>query len=174
MKDLYTALGVERTASQDEIKKAYRKLTRQFHPDKNPGDKSAEERFKDVSVAYEVLGDADKRRDYDEFGDMSLTQGFDRERARAYQQARSRGGFGPGFGGGGPGFGGGGRDFHFDFNDLGDARETSFDDLLSRLFGGGRVNAGADMFGRGGPPRQRRGADIQGEISVTLLDALLG
>ncbi|MCA9701595.1 MAG: J domain-containing protein, partial [Myxococcales bacterium] len=103
MKDLYTALGVERTASQDEIKKAYRKLTRQFHPDKNPGDKAAEERFKDVTVAYEVLGDADKRRDYDEFGDMSLTQGFDRERARAYQQARSRGGFGPGFGGGGPG-----------------------------------------------------------------------
>lgn len=169
MKDLYQALGVERTASRDEIKKAYRAATRKYHPDKNPGDKAAEERFKDVSQAYEVLGDEQKRALYDEFGEMSLTQGFDAERARAYQRARSGsyGGFPGGFGGGG-----------YSFSDFGDARETSFDDLLSRLFGGGRVdsNFGGDMFGRGGRagPQSRRGADVQGEIQVSLLDSLLG
>jgi curved DNA-binding protein len=173
LKDLYQSLGVERSASQDEIKKAYRALTRQFHPDKNPGDKSAEERFKEVSQAYEVLGDEQKRGLYDEFGEMSLTQGFDPERARAYQRARSQG-YG-GFPGGGGGFPGGGyQSYHF--SDLGDARETSFDDLLSRLFGGGRIDGG-DIFGRGGfssGPQSRRGQDIHGAIQVTLMDSLLG
>jgi molecular chaperone DnaJ len=67
-KDLYDSLGVSRTASQDEIKKAYRKLAREYHPDKNPGDKEAEERFKDVQHAYDVLSDDDKRKQYDRFG----------------------------------------------------------------------------------------------------------
>ncbi len=158
MKDLYQALGVERSASQDEIKKAYRKLTRELHPDKNPGNKASEERFKDVSNAYEVLGDADRRALFDEFGEMSLTQGFDPERARAYKQARSgHGGF--------PGGGG--------FSNFGDARGTSFDDLLAQMFGGGRVNTGGDPFGRG-QPRSRKGGDLQGEIRVSLLDSVLG
>ncbi|MCB9712717.1 MAG: DnaJ domain-containing protein [Myxococcales bacterium] len=155
MKDLYQSLGVERSASADEIKKAYRKLTRQFHPDRNPGDAEAEERFKDVSTAYEVLGDADKRKLYDEFGEMSLTQGFDAEKARAYRQARA-GGFPGGFGGDGV------------FHDFGEARATSFEDLLSALFRGG-----------GGPSGARRqvvhrGADVTGDISVSLMDALHG
>ena len=164
MKDLYQALGVERSATQDEIKKSYRKLTRELHPDKNPGNDAAEERYKDVTNAYDVLGDADKRALYDEFGEMSLTQGFDAERARAYKQARQ------GYGGGGfPGGGGG-------FSNFGDARGTSFDDLLSQMFGGGRVNMGGmggDPFGRG-PPRARKGHDLQGEVRVSLLDSLLG
>jgi DnaJ-class molecular chaperone len=169
MKDLYQLLGVERSASQEEIKKAYRALTRKFHPDKNPGDKSAEERFKDVSQAYEVLGDESKRGLYDEFGEMSLTQGFDAERARAYQRARTQG-----YGGYPGGMGGGSQ--HYGFSDFGDARETSFDDLLSRLFGGGRIDGSGEMFGRGGRagPQNRRGADIHGEIQVSLLDSLLG
>jgi curved DNA-binding protein len=164
MKDLYQLLGVERSASQEDIKKQYRALTRKFHPDKNPGDKSAEERFKDVSQAYEVLGDEGKRALYDEFGEMSLTQGFDAERARAYQRARSQG-----YGGRPGGMGGG-----YGFSNFGDARETSFDDLLSRLFGGGHIDS--DMFGRGGRagPQSRRGSDIHGEIRVGLLDSLLG
>ncbi len=173
MKDLYQSLGVERSASQDEIKKAYRSLTRKFHPDKNPGDKSAEDRFKEVSNAYEVLGDPDKRSLYDEFGEMSLTQGFDAERARAYKQARSQG-FGGYPGGGFPrgGYPGGGS-YSYGFSDFGDARETSFDDLLSRLFGGGRVQG--DVFGRAQRgPTTRRGSDIHGEIQVSLLDSLLG
>ncbi len=162
MKDLYENLGVSRTASPDEIKKAYRELTKKYHPDRNPGDKQAEERFKDISVAYEVLSDPKKRANYDEFGEVSLTEGFDPERARAYKQAQSRhayarGGFG-GFGPGDSGF----------FHDFGEARETSFDDLLSRLFGGGRVRTD---FGAA-RPRTRRGRNIEGEITVAFLDAL--
>ena len=155
MKDLYQHLGVARTATPEEIKKAYRKLTRQYHPDRNPGDAEAEERFKDVSTAYEVLGDADKRKLYDEFGDISLTQGFDAERARAY---RSRSG---GF----PGFGQGGGQV---FDDFGEARATSFEDLLSALFRGGPGGA------QRGRPAARRGSDVTGEIAVSLMDALHG
>jgi len=92
VKDLYTTLGVSKTADAAEIKRAYRKLTQQYHPDKNPGDKAAEDKFKEVSTAYEVLSDTDKRKNYDEFGDMSLTQGFDAERARAYKNATRGGG----------------------------------------------------------------------------------
>lgn len=167
MKDLYQALGVDRSATQDEIKKQYRKLTRELHPDKNPGNKASEERFKDVSNAYEVLGDAERRTLYDEFGEMSLTQGFDAERARAYKQAREGYGGWPGGGGGFSSGRGGG------FSNFGDARGTSFDDLLSQMFGGGRVNMGGDPFGRS-QARSRKGSDLQGEIRVSLLDSLLG
>src|SRR5204862_7923426 len=66
--DLYELLGVSRTASEDEIQKAYRKLARQFHPDRNPGDKSAEAKFKDIAGAYEILSDKQKRAQYDQFG----------------------------------------------------------------------------------------------------------
>ena len=162
MKDLYATLGVGRDASPSEVKKAYRSLTRKYHPDKNPGDKAAEERFKAVSSAYDVLSDQDRRSLYDEFGDMSLTQGFDAERARAYK-SQQRAYAGGGFGGGG-GFP---MDDAF-FENVGDAKATSFDDLLSRLFGGGRVRAG------GAQPRARRGADISGDISVGFNDALQG
>lgn len=170
MKDLYEVLGVSKNASQAEIKKAYRELTRKYHPDRNPGDKQAEERFKEVSTAYEVLGDEEKRKLYDEFGEISLTQGFDPERARAYKQARQGFGAGPGSGYGGGGFSG------FDFGDFGQARETSFDDLLSRLFGGGRVRV--EDFGPAGAGGRRtirrRGRDIAGEIHVDFMDALRG
>src|SRR5512142_102721 len=70
--DYYKVLGVERNASQDEIKKAYRKLALQYHPDRNPGNKEAEEKFKEAAEAYEVLGDADKRQRYDRFGPEGL------------------------------------------------------------------------------------------------------
>lgn len=155
MFDPYAALGVSRDAKQDEIKRSFRKLTQEFHPDKNPGDDSAEERFKQVSQAYDVLGDEEKRKLYDEFGEASLTQGFDVERARAYKNAR--GGF---------------NGFHGNtgFQDFGDAQNTSFDDLLSQLFGGGRVSG--DPFGRrAGPPR---GRNIAGEIQVSFTDSLTG
>lgn len=166
MKDLYTTLGVARTADAAEIKRAFRKLTQQHHPDKNPGDKQAEDKFKEVSTAYEVLSDPDKRKNYDEFGDMSLTQGFDAERARAYKNM-----------GGGGGRRRGGAPFDDSmFSSAGDARGTSFDDLLSQLFGGGRV---VDPFGGGGGGRGRRpvsqrGHDIEGEITIDFMDMLRG
>lgn len=162
-------LGVERGASQDDVKRAFRKLTQKHHPDKNPGDKQAEEKFKDVSQAYEVLGDTDKRKLFDEFGEMSLTQGFDPERARAYKNAQ-RGGFPGGGRGGYPGGGG----FHFD--DLGQAQNTSFDDLLSQLFGGGRISDLGGIFGGRGarPQTNMAGQHIQGDVEVSFLDSLHG
>lgn len=105
-KDFYQSLGVEKDASADAIKKAYRQLAKELHPDRNPGDKSAEDRFKEVSNAYSVLSDPKKRALYDEFGEAGLREGFDPEVARA----RAAGGafdFGGGFGG-----------FGFDLNDL--------------------------------------------------------
>ena len=83
--DLYAVLGVERGASADEIKKAYRKLALEFHPDVNPGDPKAEERFKEISAAKEVLLSEDKRKLYDEFGMEGVAAGFDPTEARAYQ-----------------------------------------------------------------------------------------
>lgn len=92
-RDYYEVLGVSRDASPEEIKKAYRKLARQYHPDANPGDKTAEERFKEIAEAYEVLSDPEKRANYDRFGHAGVNgQGF--------------GGFGEGFGGFGTDFGG--------------------------------------------------------------------
>src|SRR5260221_1755412 len=109
-KDYYSTLGVAKTATEKEIKQAFRKMARKHHPDVNPGDKSAEGRFKEINEAYEVLGDPAKRKKYDELG----------ANWRAYEQAGAPGGPGsaqgqPGagwnvnFGGGGPGGGGGYR-----------------------------------------------------------------
>jgi DnaJ-class molecular chaperone len=164
VKDLYQALGVPRTATQGELKKAYRSATRKFHPDRNPGNKAAEEKFKDVSTAYDVLSDPQKRTLYDEFGEASLTQGFDASRARAYKRAQTQ--YSDAFAGAdtGGGFPGGSELF----DDVGEARSTSFDDLLSRLFGGGRVHTERPQA------RTRRGADIRGDIQVGFLDALAG
>src|SRR5215471_19180230 len=127
--DLYRVLGVERSASTEEIRRAYRRLARKHHPDVNPGNKEAAEKFKEISAAYEVLSDEKKRKAYDEFGEAALHSGFDAERARAYRDAARRappGGDGEAAAGG----------FDVDF-DLGD------------LFGGG--------LGGFGGARQRSG-----------------
>jgi molecular chaperone DnaJ len=99
-RDLYAVLGVPRDATADQIKKAYRKLARKHHPDVNPGDKAAEEQFKEVSRAYDVLGDETQRKNYDEFGEEALQSGFDPDKAREFRRwqqsggGRTRGGFG--------------------------------------------------------------------------------
>ncbi|MFN8641372.1 MAG: molecular chaperone DnaJ [Candidatus Binatia bacterium] len=85
-KDLYAVLGVARTASAEDIRKAYRKLARAHHPDVNPGNREAEDRFKAVSEAYDILGDEEKRKLYDEFGMASAQAGFDPKQARAHRQ----------------------------------------------------------------------------------------
>jgi len=90
---LYETLGVAKTASADEIRKAYRKLARKHHPDVNPGDASAETAFKKIAAAYDVLSDETKRKAYDEFGEASLQSGFDPNKAREYaswQESRQR------------------------------------------------------------------------------------
>src|SRR6187402_197871 len=90
--DFYKELGVARGASDEEIKKAYRKLAGQLHPDKNPGDKKIEARFKNVNRAYQALSDTEKRRLYDEFGEEGLREGFNSAAARSYRGGGSPGG----------------------------------------------------------------------------------
>ena len=109
-RDYYEVLGVSRGASEDEIKKAYKKMARKYHPDLNPGDKTAEEKFKEVNEAYEVLSDADKKARYDQYGHAGVDPNF------------GAGGFGGGF------------DGSFDFGDLGDI----FGSFFGGGFGGGR------------------------------------
>ena len=121
-KDYYTALGVKKSATPDEIKKAYRKLARKYHPDVNPGDKAAEERFKTISEAHDVLSDSEKRKIYDEFGEEGLRAGFDPEQARQFRQWQNVGGAGRR--GAGPGLFG---DFSFDG---GNVRYSGFEDLF--------------------------------------------
>ena len=116
-RDLYKILGVERTASDQEIRKAYRRMARKYHPDVNPNDKKAEDRFKEASFAYEVLSDDQKRKLYDEFGEQGLAAGFDPERARQYTQWREQAGRSP---------------FSESFRS-----DVDLDDLLSGLFGRG-------------------------------------
>src|SRR5688572_1289462 len=149
--DLYKDLGVARGASQDEIKKAYRKLAAQFHPDRNPDNKGAEERFKAVNRAHQVLGDAQKRALYDEFGEVALREGFDADAARAYTRARSP------FGGGGRNAGG------FSFEDI--LGNGNIGDIFGEMFRGG---------GNRGPRRTTKGVDLTSEVSVDLVSAIRG
>lgn len=142
----YQILGVDRSASQDDIRNAYRKLARKYHPDINPGNKEAENKFKDLSVAYEALGDPDRRKLYDEFGEAGLAAGFDADKARSYRQWQQQGARA-----------GGGYEYNMD--DLGDI----FGDL-GGIFGGGRRV-------RGGPSR---GEDIEAAMDVDFLDAVRG
>lgn len=118
-RDYYEVLGVSKGASDDEIKKAFRKLAVKYHPDKNPGDKEAEEKFKEANEAYSVLSDKTKRSRYDQFGHAGV--GGD-------------GGGNP-FGGGFGGFGGNGQSFNFDFGGGG------FEDIINAMFGGGGFRA---------------------------------
>lgn len=158
-KDYYDLLGVKKTATDEEIKKAYRSLAKKYHPDKNKGNKDAENKFKEISEAYAVLSDTEKRTQYDRLGREAFSFG---------------GGQGP-FGGGGGGFGG------FDFSQFTEqfggggarGRRTSgkrpaggaggFTDIFSELFGGG---------GFQGEPQ--RGGDIEAETTIDFRDAVLG
>lgn len=155
-KDFYAILGVTKNTTPEEMKKKYRKLAREFHPDKNPGDKKAEAKFKEVSEAYDVLSDPAKRSEYDEAKSAFGSGGF-----------RS-GGFGSGgFGSGGFGTGGSGR---------GGAYDVNYEDL----FGGDQGGFGdflGGMFNRGGNQRSRqpkRGVDMESTVTLSFDDSLDG
>ena len=167
-KDYYTTLGVAKTASEKEIKQAYRKLARKHHPDVNPGDKSAEAKFKEINEAYEVLGDPDKRRKYDELG----------ANWRVYEQAQQQGQpWGAPFGGGAysanTGGAGGYRTMtEEEMRDL-FGNEDPFSDFFKTFFGGGG-RAQADGSGPVARPRAQKGRDIEHEVDLTLDEAFHG
>ena len=150
-RDYYEVLGVAKTATDDDIKKAFRKLARRYHPDVNPGDKTAETKFKEIAEAYEVLSDKKKRETYDRFG-------------HAAPQASGPGGF-PG------GFPGGGQPFEYRFD--GDPSQfSSFEDLFSGLFGGGGPpRRGGSPFGTA---IAEDGEDILAEMEIDFMEALRG
>jgi len=147
-RDLYEVLGVARDADAEQIRKAYRKLARRHHPDVNPGDAAAEEEFKVVSEAHAVLADEDRRRDYDEFGEIALEVGFDAEKAREA--------FGRQFGAAPAGFAREGAE-GFQFGGL----EDLFSDLFARR-------------GWSEAPRGRRGPDLEAELELDFLEAVCG
>ena len=163
-RDLYDILGVPRTATADEVKTAYRTLAKKYHPDRNPGDKAAEEKFKEVTAAADVLTDPKRRSLYDEFGADSLRSGFDPAKAEQYRQWKQhgapQGGMPFGFG-------------DFERVNVGDFGAFDFGSLFEDLFG---------AQGRGGVhgrPRARRhgpvaGGDAEAEIEVELADAVRG
>ncbi len=144
-KDYYQVLGVAKDASQKDITKAYRQLARQLHPDANPGDTAAEERFKEVSSAYEVLGDAEKREQYDEVRRMGPMAGA--------------------FGGGGPG-GFGPDGVRFDSGDL--------SDLIGNLFTRGRSGPGRRGPAGASSSGPQRGADVEATLNMSFDDAARG
>ena len=176
-KDYYQTLGVTKTSTEKEIKQAFRKLARKFHPDVNPGDKSSESKFKEINEAYEVLGDAEKRRKYDELG----------ANWRMYEQAQQHGG--QGFPGGGNPFGGGAQDAwtinmgggpgggyrtmsQEEMHEL-FGNEDPFSDFFRTFFGGtGARESGGRARGRS--PRAQKGQDIEHEVELTLEEAYHG
>jgi DnaJ-class molecular chaperone len=169
-KDYYSSLGVAKTASQKEIKAAYRKLARKHHPDVNQGDGSAEGRFKEINEAYEVLGDPEKRKKYDELG----------ANWRQYQQAGPQGGpgFDPRQGGWNVNFGGGqGGSRTMTQEEMNEmfGGDHPFSDFFETFFGGGRQSADSQGRGRGARSRAARaGRDIEDEIELSLEDAYNG
>jgi DnaJ-class molecular chaperone len=155
--DPYQELGVSRQASADEIKKAFRKLAKQLHPDKNPGDKTAEERFKRVSAAFDLLGDDEKRKKFDR-GEIDADG---RETMRGYAGGDP---FGGGGFRGGPG-GAGGASFE----------GVDINDILGEMFGarGGQRGGGFGGFGERAAPPQR-GSDVRATLEIDLEDAIQG
>ncbi len=164
-KDYYKVLGVDKKATQEEIKKAFRKLAVKYHPDKNPGDKESENQFKLANEANEVLSDPEKRKKYDELG----------QNWNKYQHAGGQGGspFGQGFGTGG-------QQYHYegDLNDFfagagGAEGNSGFSDFFDAFFGGGR-STGKTKKGRTNGSSRLKGQDLEAAMEISLDEAYNG
>lgn len=168
-KDYYKVLGVDKNADEKAIKKAYRQLARKYHPDKNPGDKEAEQRFKEISEAYAVLSDAEKRKKYDRFG--AQWQQYE----RAGVNPDDMRGFG-GFGQGGYGRSVSPEEFEQMFGGMG-GNANGFSDFFETLFGGAgtrRNTYGTPFDGQSTRARSHRGQDVETPVQVTLEEAFRG
>lgn len=201
-RDFYKILGVEKNADEKTIKKAYRKLARKYHPDSNPGDKQCEQKFKDVSEAYSILSDPEKRKLYDTYGSIAFQEGFD---PRYYQNGAygrgtyQNGTYQAGTGAGGEAFAGDWEDVLRGFQSAGsgtDGRrvytswstgdgpgsggfgwhftESDAEDLFRRMFGEEDIGTGRFGSTAGGRSGGRRGADLTADVSVRFEEAALG
>src|SRR4029078_4458635 len=159
-KDYYEVLGIKRGASQDQIKQAYRKLARKFHPDLNPGDKSAEEKFKGLQEAYDVLSDPENRKLYDQYGDNWRAVKSGAGAPPPGREGAERSTRGAGTGAGGFDFG------DFDFSDFRSAGGAGGFDIFEELFGG----SGRGRRGR----RSGRGRDVEAELELSIEEAHRG
>ena len=179
-RDYYEVLGVGRNADAKEIKRAYRKLAKKYHPDMNPGDKQAEQKFKEVTEAYNVLSDTEKKKLYDQYGFAAFEEGFGGAGAHG---AGSQGGFG-GFNGGfnyNQGGSGGFHEYHFEGSNMDDMGDI-FGDLFGNMFHGQKSSGfGGDSgfhsqygSGFGGRSASAKGSDLRSEVSVSLEEAAFG
>lgn len=189
-RDFYEILGVGRNADDKEIKRAYRKLAKKYHPDTNPGDKQAEQKFKEVTAAYNVLSDSEKKKLYDQFGMAAFEEGSGTGNAYGNQSGfyreSGRQNQGSGFRGFDFGQDGNGtyREYHFENGDMGDI----FGDIFGNMFhgdSGSGFHSGfsGNGFGNGQTgfqdgfsrsARSGRGSDLQSEVSVSFEDAVFG
>ncbi|MEX2641967.1 MAG: DnaJ C-terminal domain-containing protein [Acetobacterales bacterium] len=167
--DPYAVLGVDRKASQDEIRKAYRSLSKKFHPDLNPGKKDAEDRFKEVGAAYGLLSDPEKRARFDR-GEIDAA-GQERPSQRTFYRQYADGAPGGGPQGGGPGGAGHAQAEGF-------ASQEDLEDFLGGMFGGGggpfRGGPGAGAGGAGGARFRARGPDMSYSLRIDFIDAVKG
>ena len=155
-RDCYDVLGIKKSATDKEIKSAYRKLAKKYHPDANPGDKRAEEKFKELSEAYDILKDPEKRKLYDRFGHAAFDETMAGQGAYGPQGAQQ--GYGSGwYNFGSTGNGGQYREYHFSSDDLGD--------IFGDFFGG---------FGKGAHTGGNKGADIETEMTISFDEAAFG
>ena len=177
-RDYYDVLGVSRNADESQIKKAYRKLAKKYHPDTNAGNAEAEQKFKEVTEAYDVLGDKEKRKMYDQFGHAAFDQ--------AAGAGAGYGNAGAGFGGPGGGFwrtyssggpGGGYQEYHFEGGNMDDIFGDIFGDIFnhgSGTGGGGRSSRSSGFGGFRGGSFPQKGSDVHADVTVGFDEAAFG
>lgn len=169
-RDYYDVLGIQKTADEKEIKKAYRKLAKKYHPDTNPGDKKAEQQFKDVTEAYNVLSDPEKKKLYDQFGMAAFDGSMGAGNTGGEYSSWS----------GNAGQNGHFREYHFEGGDMNDI----FGDIFGDMFKGGFAgesgfkrsygNRSTDHFYNGTGSRQKKGRDIESNITISFEEAVYG